>query len=149
MSNRSASGTGAGQLEMVSEYDPQATIQAIKVAWAKPVEGMLETGRLLCELKHGEWGKLFAPGGALADQFNQDTAEKWMGIARDPRLTDSAHVRNLPRAFTTMYELTRLTNEQWSRAPPAVCAPRRAAPDCPHATQVGGLRRAVTNQGVW
>ncbi len=120
---QSVSRTRAGwpELEEVGEFfDLQATIAAIKAAWAKPVEGVIETGGLLCARKeavgHGGWGKLFAPGGALTDQFNQDTAGKLKAIASDRRIANSADLRNLPRAYTVLYSLTCLPDNQWERA---------------------------------
>ena len=40
-----------------------------------------------------------------------DAAEKWMAIARNPYLTDSANLRNLPTAWTTLYVLSPLKPE--------------------------------------
>jgi hypothetical protein len=40
--------------------------------------------------------------------WNLDTAEKWMAIAGNPVLSDSATLRNLPTSWTTLYALSRL-----------------------------------------
>jgi hypothetical protein len=40
--------------------------------------------------------------------WNLDTAEKWMAIAGNPVLADSATLRNLPTSWTTLYALSRL-----------------------------------------
>jgi hypothetical protein len=38
--------------------------------------------------------------------YDLDTAERWMEIARHPVLSDSATLRNLPTAWTTLYQLS-------------------------------------------
>jgi hypothetical protein len=40
--------------------------------------------------------------------WNLDTAEKWIAIAGNPVLADSATLRNLPTSWTTLYALSRL-----------------------------------------
>ena len=40
--------------------------------------------------------------------WDLDTAERWMEIARNPVLADSATLRNLPTSWTTLYQLSRL-----------------------------------------
>jgi hypothetical protein len=43
--------------------------------------------------------------------WDLDTAERWMDIARNPVLSDSATSRNLPTSWTTLYALSRLSPE--------------------------------------
>ena len=52
--------------------------------------------------------------------FTERTAQRLMAIARDERLTerltDATHGSLLPRSWRTLYELTRLTPEQFTAA---------------------------------
>ncbi len=47
--------------------------------------------------------------------FGEDTAERLIKIARDPRLSNSAHGRILPPSWRTLFELTKLNDEQFDR----------------------------------
>ena len=40
-----------------------------------------------------------------------DTVERWMAIARHPVLSDSATMRNLPTAWSILYQLARVPPE--------------------------------------
>jgi hypothetical protein len=46
--------------------------------------------------------------------FKEDTPEKLMAIARDPQLSNSAHVQNLAPAYSTLYELTKLSDKEFA-----------------------------------
>ena len=74
----------------------------------KTVESIIEVGRLLirakAELPHGEFGRLFNDH---LVPFGQDSAERLMAIAKHPLLSNSAHGRNLPPSWRTLYELTK------------------------------------------
>jgi hypothetical protein len=73
----------------------------------------LEAGRLLIEAKaalpHGSF--LYMVDSELP--FKRSTAFRLMTIAADPRLTNGAHVQHLPPHWGTLYELTKLTDEQF------------------------------------
>ena len=107
---------------MITEYDIQKTIEAIKAEWQKPVRAFIRTGELLKELQeavgHGNWMPLFdKPDGDLAYEFNIDKAEQLIKISEDIRLTENSEIfRNLPRAYTTLYELTKYTLQQLEEA---------------------------------
>jgi hypothetical protein len=47
--------------------------------------------------------------------WNLDTAEKWIAIAQNPVLADSATLRTLPTSWTTLYALSRLPKEVLER----------------------------------
>jgi hypothetical protein len=100
---------------MVGVLTPTVTserAQKINACWYKSVEGVMEAGLFLnqakAELPHGK----FLPLLKLLD-FDADTAEDVMWIAKHPRLSDSANFRNLPRAVSTLLLLADLTVEQY------------------------------------
>jgi hypothetical protein len=109
--------------------------ERITVAWQSSVEGILEAGRLLIEAKaslpHGEFAEMvesdlpFTPG----------TAARLMKIARDERITNPAHVPFLPPNWGTLYELTKLPDEQFEAkiADGTIRPDIGAARDCPGA----------------
>lgn len=103
---------GRGGPKSIAEYGLRITSE-----WRNSVKAIIETGNLLCvakkELKHGEFGRLFSD---KLVPFSQDTAEKLMAIARNPRITNSANLRNLPPSWSTLYELTRLREDEWTEA---------------------------------
>jgi len=81
-------------------------------AWRRGFDAVIETGRLLteskAELEHGEWLKM-----AETLPFKRNTAERLMAIAADERITNRAHAPLLPPAWTTLYELTKLDDQQF------------------------------------
>jgi N6-adenosine-specific RNA methylase IME4 len=85
----------------------------IEAAWRSAVDGVLETGRLLAEAKanlpHGAFTAMIE-----ADlPFKPSTAQRLMRIAADERLTNPAHVQHLPPHWGTLYELTKLSDQQF------------------------------------
>lgn len=91
----------------------------INAEWRKSVEGILNVGRQLIAAKeaceHGEFLRLFkGHPQAVADPvpFGEDTAERLMKVAVHPVLSDSARGRSLPQSWRTLYELTKLDDEQ-------------------------------------
>jgi len=91
----------------------------ISAEWRKSVEGILQVGRELVAAKavckQGEYQRLFkgCPK-AVADPlpFGEDTAERLRKVAENPVLSDSAHGRSLPQSWRTLFELTKLEDEQ-------------------------------------
>lgn len=85
-------------------------------AWNKQIIDIFEVGNLLDaakeELVHGEWGVL------VKDElpFDRMTAHRLIGIATDEKLRDVTHVLHLPAHWGTLYELTKLTAEQFDAA---------------------------------
>lgn len=91
----------------------------INAEWRKSVDGILNAGRQLIAAKeacdHGEFLRLFkGSANAVSDPvpFGEDNAQKIMAIASHGVLSNTAHVRYLPQAFSTLYELTKLDDEQ-------------------------------------
>jgi hypothetical protein len=85
--------------------------EQISVAWRKSVEAICAVGRLLDEAKsdlpHGQFEKMVEaelPFGARA-------ARMLAAIGRDDRVRN--HGSDMPASWRTLYELTRLTNEQF------------------------------------
>jgi hypothetical protein len=91
----------------------------IHAEWRKSVEGIINVGRQLLAAKEaceqGEFSRLFTGSENAVSEpvpFTLNTAERLMRIARTPALTNSAHVQSLPQSWGTLYELTRLSDEQ-------------------------------------
>lgn len=84
--------------------------------WQDSVQNILEVGRDLTQAKnslaHGEFEAM-----VKADlPFSEQTARKLRSIASDERLSNRAHGRDLPASWTSLYELTKLDDEQWVSA---------------------------------
>lgn len=93
-----------------------AWVARISACWRASVEAILEVGRLLAAAKealpHGTFGTMIA-----ADlPFTASTAQRLMAIAADPKLSNAAHVQHLPPSWGTLYELTKLSEEQFVAA---------------------------------
>jgi len=63
-------------------------------------------------LPHGEFGAMCESKLPFSDR----TAQRLMAIAEDPRLSNPTHVSYLPSSWGTLYELTKLDDEQWGLA---------------------------------
>lgn len=91
----------------------------INAEWRKSVEGILNVGRQLIAAKHacehGEFLRLFkGHDNAVSEPvpFEESTAERLMAVAKNPVISNPAHVQDLPQSWGTLYELTKLDNEQ-------------------------------------
>jgi N6-adenosine-specific RNA methylase IME4 len=88
----------------------------IRVAWNKTREGVIEVGRLLTEakegLEHGEFEAMVSND----LPFAPNTAQIFMKIARDPRLSNPQHVELLPPSWGTLYELSKLDDGTFDHA---------------------------------
>jgi len=86
----------------------------INARWRKSIESYFETGDLLIDAKntlpHGEFESMIA----TRLLFHPSTARRLMIIARDQRLR--AHVHDLPSSWGTIYELTKLSDDEFSSA---------------------------------
>ena len=84
--------------------------EKIKAAWQESVKGILKTARLLLAAKNklddDEFKKLVERDLG----WTQRTAQRLVAIAKDRRLT--THVSLLPPSWGTLYELTRLNDEE-------------------------------------
>ena len=104
--------------DFVEPYQPtraaQAFITRITQSWTSALESFLEVGRTLLEaekeLEKKEW----------LDMVNNDlpftrrTAEKLVKIASDSRITDPNNAKHLPPHWTSLHEITLLTDRQFS-----------------------------------
>src|SRR3974390_2443080 len=73
-------------------------------------EALLEAAK--AELKHGEWKIM------VKDElpFSRETAHRLIVVAQDQKLRNVAHAQHLPAHWFTLYELTKLTDEQFDAA---------------------------------
>lgn len=79
----------------------------------RSVEGFIMAGRWLRHakerLEHGQFGPMVE--GDLG--MSQSTAQRLMAIGGDPRLSNAAHVQHLPPHWGTLYELTKLSDDEF------------------------------------
>jgi N6-adenosine-specific RNA methylase IME4 len=84
--------------------------------WHRTRDGFFEMGRKLIE------AKIALPHGAFLRMieselpFGPDTAQRFMAIASDPKLTNAASVRHLPSSYSTLNELRKLDDRNFARA---------------------------------
>src|SRR5271154_3356158 len=111
----------------------------IWAVWQKSVDNIIETGRLLHaakadpKMQHGEWGTMVE-----SDlPFNRHTAYKLMQIVGDKRLTNVSPGKHLPPSWTTLYELTKLSQHWWSGACPCDLNAIRSIVGNPHGPDIG------------
>jgi len=96
----------------------EARIWAARITecWRSSVEGILRAGRLLIEAKadlpHGEFGAMCARD----LPFSERTAQRLMAIGQDNRLSNPTHVSLLPASWGTLYELTKLSDDEFTEA---------------------------------
>jgi hypothetical protein len=91
----------------------------INAEWRKSVEGILGVGRQLIAAKkaceHGEFLRLFkGHENAVSEPlpFGDRSARMLMELAVHPVLSDRKFVSDLPQSWGTLYELTKLDDEQ-------------------------------------
>lgn len=88
----------------------------IVAAWSDQLEDIFHTGDLIesakLELPHGEFMKM------VKDElpFKRTVAQMLKAIATDDNVRNYQPVGNLPVGYSILYELTRLTDEQFSAA---------------------------------
>ena len=83
-------------------------------AWQSSLHGIFATGRTIAEAKeslpHGEFIAMIE-----SDlPFGRRTAHRLMTIAEDQRLTDGTHASHLPPHWGTLYELSKLDNDDFA-----------------------------------
>jgi hypothetical protein len=101
----------------------------------KSVEAIVRTGRLLNQCKesvgHGEFGKVIEDKRLKMDER---TAQRFMGIARDERLSNPTNLSLLPAVVDTLHKLTKLKGDAFDQAVEAgVINPEMRARDVPTA----------------
>ncbi|HWX36746.1 MAG TPA: MT-A70 family methyltransferase [Steroidobacteraceae bacterium] len=101
---------------MPVEIEPRTAdefAERITSCWRKSVEAIIEVGRLLtnakAQLDHGEFTAMVN----AKLPFGPRTATRLMAIGRDSRLTNRTHVSVLPNSWGTLYELTKLDDDQF------------------------------------
>jgi hypothetical protein len=90
---------------------------AINVAWAKAVDSIIETGRILLQAKEGPYQLKHGAFEAMVRTklpFDERTAQMLMKIARHPILSDAKHVSLLPPSWGTLYALTKVPEDRLS-----------------------------------
>jgi N6-adenosine-specific RNA methylase IME4 len=85
----------------------------ITASWRQSLEAVLETGRLITQAKaalpHGEFT-------AMVEHdlpFGPRAAQRLMAIAADSRITNPTHMSLLPSSWGTLYELTKLDDQDF------------------------------------
>jgi len=106
---------------------PEAFVIHIRASWQKSVEGIMETGRYLLQAKEtlpdGEFGSMFAADDERTlghVPFSVRTAQRLMAVTVSPRLIATHASRPLPSSWMTLYELTRLSDEDYRRVEPHI-----------------------------
>lgn len=93
---------------MTAVRTSQQWVTLINGAWQKTVDGIIETGRLLIQCKeeigHGSFEAMVQSN----LNFDPDTAQRLMAIARNPILSNAANSRLLPPSWYTLYGLTKI-----------------------------------------
>lgn len=91
----------------------------INAEWRKSVEGILNVGRQLIAAKeaceHGEFLRLFKGHEKAVRKpvpFGERSAEMLIAIASNKVLTDPNHGSDIPASWRSLYELSRLDDEQ-------------------------------------
>jgi hypothetical protein len=91
----------------------------INAEWRKSVEGIIGVGRQLIAAKeaceHGEFLRLFKGSANAVGEplpFGADAAQQLMKVASNAVISNTEFVRHLPQSWGTLYELTKLDDEQ-------------------------------------
>jgi hypothetical protein len=107
---------GEPSMDVAIVSNPSAWAARINAQWRQSLASVVEAGRILLEAKaslpHGQFTVMVE----TELDFNPRTAQRLMAIAQDERLSNPVHASVLPKAWTTLYELTTLTDEEFDRA---------------------------------
>lgn len=99
---------GASKALSVGDYAGQIT-----TAWQSSIESILKTGHLLIDakkkLKRGDFGKMVEND----LPFGPNTAQRLMKVAGNRLLTNTAHAPLLPASWMTLYELSKLPDDEF------------------------------------
>lgn len=109
----------AGSIVGTGPSSPQDYADLITTEWRKSVEGIIGAGRWLTKAKkaldHGELGELYE-----MLPFSDRTARRLMTIAASDRISNRTPGSDLPASWHTLYQLAKLTDEQWAVVEPAL-----------------------------
>jgi hypothetical protein len=104
---------------MATQHQAEYWARKINAEWRKSVEGVIRVGVTLIEAKkkckHGEFLRMFRGNESVVCDpvpFGDKTAERLMLVASHEVLSNGAHAHHLPQSWGTLYELTKLDNEQ-------------------------------------
>lgn len=94
--------------------------EVIRADWRATIVGIIQIGADLIlaksGLSHGEWGLLTGGGdheGLLP--FSASTTQRLMKVSINPNILNPAQGHNLPASWRTLYELTKLSDDQWEQ----------------------------------
>lgn len=100
----------------------------ITAEWRKTIDGIMGAARELIKAREalkdqrGEWGKLTGETtGEPLLPFGPSTAQRLMKVGENPVLSNPAHGQDLPASWRTLYELTKVPDDELEQA-----LPRRA-----------------------
>lgn len=102
--------------ELKNRHPRSHWVERISAAWSNQLEDIFQTGNLIeaakAELPHGEYLKM------VKDElpFSRSAASILMQIADNDNLRNGEHIHHLPVSWGTLYELTKLTDEQFDAA---------------------------------
>ncbi|MGI9382641.1 MAG: hypothetical protein ACR2PO_05765 [Methyloligellaceae bacterium] len=88
----------------------------IAALWEKSKGAVIETGHALIRAKAALKPGIFLEMIEQDLPFSTRSAQRFMKIASDPRLSDPAHAQFLPPAWTALYELIKLSDEEFAQA---------------------------------
>lgn len=94
---------------------PDYWVPRILGALGKSVEAILQVGRELIDAKAalpGEFERMVE----LEMPFSPRSAQMLMAVANDARIAKANHGSDLPASWRTLYELTKLNEDQWKNA---------------------------------
>jgi hypothetical protein len=101
----------AEQMTFIAPKTRQDYAEEISRTWQRAVASIIETGLLIVEAKgnlaHGEFIAMIETD----LPFRPRTAQRLMGIAKHPVISNATHVSLLPPSWGTLYELTQLPDE--------------------------------------
>lgn len=100
--------------QITNARTPEEWALLISEKWQDSVKGILGTGLLLANAKEELGQAEFWVMVRDNLKFHKQTVRKLMVVGTDPRLMECAHAR-IPASWYTLYELTRLTDEQFDR----------------------------------
>lgn len=114
-----------------ADASPSVWAQAIKAAWRRGAQAIIETGRLLVEAKaaldHGQWLPMLEEAG-----FSRRKAQRLMEIASDERFSNASILTLLPDEWTNVHALHKIDCDadkliEYIRNPQLVKTEKRAA----------------------
>lgn len=107
---------GTADIDVISNGHPgtEFWIASIMECWRASVESIIKTGQRLNEAKaalvHGDWEEVRS-----GLPFGERQVQMLMAIAADARLSNPQYVALLPASWGTIYDLTRLDDDELKR----------------------------------